>query len=73
MIWVTILPTTKGLANLRYERGLLCLDREKTHKLGRKFITDLVITHVPANMNGSKRADPQKTNAKRDWFLLGTS
>ncbi|CAI7230836.1 CGH_3_collapsed_G0025350.mRNA.1.CDS.1 [Saccharomyces cerevisiae] len=27
-----------------YERGLLCLDRE-THKLGKKFITDLVINH----------------------------
>ncbi|KAF4004083.1 Alpha amylase, catalytic domain family protein [Saccharomyces cerevisiae] len=33
---------------------------EKTHKLGMKFITDLVINTVPANMNGSKRADPQK-------------
>ncbi|CAI4497422.1 AMP_1a_G0023470.mRNA.1.CDS.1 [Saccharomyces cerevisiae] len=42
---------------------------EKTHKLGMKFITDLVINHCSSEHEWFKESRSSKTNPKRDWFF----
>ncbi|SCU90899.1 LAFA_0F00782g1_1 [Lachancea sp. 'fantastica'] len=42
---------------------------EKTHKLGMKFITDLVINHCSTEHEWFKESRSSKTNPKRDWFF----
>lgn len=42
---------------------------EKAHKLGMKFITDLVINHCSSEHEWFKESRSSKTNAKRDWFF----
>lgn len=44
---------------------------EKTHKLGMKFITDLVINHCSSEHEWFKESRSSKTNPKRDWFFGG--
>ncbi|SCU87752.1 LAME_0D11342g1_1 [Lachancea meyersii CBS 8951] len=41
----------------------------KTHELGMKFITDLVINHCSADHEWFKESRSSKTNPKRDWFF----
>lgn len=42
---------------------------EKTHSLGMKFITDLVINHCSSEHPWFKESRSSKTNPKRDWFF----
>ncbi|CAI5066857.1 ANM_HP_G0204460.mRNA.1.CDS.1 [Saccharomyces cerevisiae] len=42
---------------------------DKTHKLGMKFITDLVINHCSTEHEWFKESRSSKTNPKRDWFF----
>ncbi|CAD6626750.1 BJ4_G0043690.mRNA.1.CDS.1 [Saccharomyces cerevisiae] len=42
---------------------------DKTHKLGMKFITDLVINHCSSEHEWFKESRSSKTNPKRDWFF----
>ncbi|CAI4036672.1 hypothetical protein SMKI_16G0010 [Saccharomyces mikatae IFO 1815] len=42
---------------------------DKTHKLGMKFITDLVINHCSTEHKWFKESRSSKTNPKRDWFF----
>lgn len=42
---------------------------KKTHELGMKFITDLVINHCSAEHEWFKESRSSKTNPKRDWFF----
>ncbi|KOH00745.1 glycoside hydrolase family 13 protein DI49_0078 [Saccharomyces eubayanus] len=42
---------------------------EKTHKLGMKFITDLVINHCSSEHEWFKESRSSKTNPKRHWFF----
>ncbi|CAI4550110.1 AVB_G0023160.mRNA.1.CDS.1 [Saccharomyces cerevisiae] len=67
-IWGMIYLTTKGLAHIRYQRGLFELI-DKTHKLGMKFITDLVINHCSTEHEWFTESRSSKTNPKRDWFF----
>ncbi|QHB07060.1 hypothetical protein SCEN_B04110 [Saccharomyces cerevisiae] len=46
---------------------------DKTHKLGMKFITDLVINHCSTEHEWFKESRSSKTNPKRDWFFWETS
>ncbi|QID84729.1 alpha-glucosidase mal32 [Saccharomyces pastorianus] len=47
-----------------------CFDLiDKTHKLGMKFITDLVINHCSTEHTWFKESRSSKTNPKRDWFF----
>ncbi|SCU86348.1 LAFA_0E00188g1_1 [Lachancea sp. 'fantastica'] len=41
----------------------------KTHELGMKFITDLVINHCSTEHEWFKESRSSKTNPKRDWFF----
>lgn len=41
----------------------------KTHRLGMKFITDLVINHCSSEHAWFKESRSSKTNPKRDWFF----
>lgn len=42
---------------------------EKTHSLGMKFVTDLVINHCSIEHPWFKESRSSKTNPKRDWFF----
>ncbi|SCU95659.1 LADA_0G16754g1_1 [Lachancea dasiensis] len=42
---------------------------KKTHELGMKFITDLVINHCSSEHEWFKESRSSKTNPKRDWFF----
>lgn len=42
---------------------------EKTHELGMKFITDLVINHCSSEHEWFKESRSSKINPKRDWFF----
>lgn len=42
---------------------------KKTHDLGMKFITDLVINHCSSKHEWFKESRSSKTNPKRDWFF----
>lgn len=42
---------------------------KKTHELGMKFITDLVINHCSADHEWFKESRSSKTNPKRNWFF----
>lgn len=47
-----------------------CFDpMERTHKLGMKFITDLVIVHRSTEHKWFKESRSSKTNPKRDSFI----
>ncbi|CAR23778.1 glycoside hydrolase family 13 protein [Lachancea thermotolerans CBS 6340] len=41
----------------------------KTHELGMKFITDLVINHCSSDHEWFKESRSSKSNPKRDWFF----
>lgn len=42
---------------------------KKTHDLGMKFVTDLVINHCSTEHAWFKESASSKTNPKRDWFF----